>query len=212
MTPTHHPDHAVLMDFATGALASGARMVVTSHLCACPACRLDVEAMEAVGGDLLERLEPTALRDDALALALARIERPAMPEPGPEPAQADWIAVPTPVLRAAAKSRRWAAPGVWTAPIERRAGGGRSYLLRVAAGMRMPLHTHQGAEMVVVLKGAFIDGDRTYGPGDFACSDATVEHQPRITADGECVCLVAAQGPLQPRDWVGRLFQPFARI
>jgi putative transcriptional regulator len=66
--------------------------------------------------------------------------------------------------------------------------------------------------MVCVLKGAYRDGDVLYGPGDFASNDETVEHQPRITADGECVCLISAEGALVPRDWVGRFFQPFVGI
>ena len=73
-------------------------------------------------------------------------------------------------------------------------------------------HTHRGAEMVCVLKGAFVDGDHTYRPGDFAYSDSDIEHRPEVTGDGECVCLFAAQGALIPRDWVGRVFQPFVRI
>jgi anti-sigma factor ChrR (cupin superfamily) len=32
------------------------------------------------------------------------------------------------------------------------------------------------------------------------------------TSQGECVCLVAADGALVPLDWVGRLFQPLVRI
>jgi putative transcriptional regulator len=66
--------------------------------------------------------------------------------------------------------------------------------------------------MVCVLKGAYRDGDVLHRPGDFACSDETVEHQPRITTEGECVCLIAAEGALIARDWMGRIFQPLVGI
>jgi putative transcriptional regulator len=66
--------------------------------------------------------------------------------------------------------------------------------------------------MVCVLKGAYVDGKTLHQPGDFARSDETVDHRPRVTADGECVCLVAAESPLVARDWVGMLFQPFVGI
>jgi anti-sigma factor ChrR (cupin superfamily) len=33
-----------------------------------------------------------------------------------------------------------------------------------------------------------------------------------VAADGQCVCLISADGPLVARDWVGRLFQPFVGI
>src|SRR5206468_12915705 len=104
--------------------------------------------------------------------------------------------------------RRWAAPGVWIAPVLGRRRAPRAYLLRVGAGMRVPRHTHRGMEMVCVLKGAFGDGEIIYGPGDFACSDDAVVHAPQIGAEGECVCLIAADAPLIPLDWVGRVFQP----
>jgi putative transcriptional regulator len=66
--------------------------------------------------------------------------------------------------------------------------------------------------MVFVLKGAFEDRGVIYRPGDFSESGESVVHQPRVTMDGECVCLIAADASLVARDWVGRLFQPFVRI
>jgi putative transcriptional regulator len=117
------------------------------------------------------------------------------------------------VIAAATRHRRWAAPGVWVAPVTRdRRTGARSYLLGVAAGMAVPRHTHKGSELVCVLKGAFEDRGVIYGPGDFAESDESIEHRPHVTRSGECVCLAAADHPLVPRDVVGWLFQPLVRI
>jgi putative transcriptional regulator len=212
MSVFHHPDDVLLVDYATGALDAGARMVIGGHLGACAACRTAVAEAEAVGGALLSALPAAAMSPDALALALARIERPPPAPPAPPAGPADWIAIPPEAIRAATRHRRWAAPGVWVAPISQGPGGARSYLLRVGPGMSVPRHTHRGAEMILVLKGAYADGDIRHGPGDFAVNDESVDHQPRITGDGECVCLIAAEGALVPRDWVGRLFQPFVGI
>ncbi len=212
MTPRHHPDSARLLDYATGAIHPAERLVMASHLGACPSCRRVVFEAEAVGGALLDTLPAAHLAPDALALALARIERPRRPVPSAPAAPADWIQVPDAVLRAARDRRRWAAPGVWVAPVETGGGAMRAYLLSVAAGMSVPRHTHRGLEMICVLKGAYVDRQDEHGPGDFACNDETVDHRPRITADGDCVCLVCAEGALVPRDWVGRLFQPLVGI
>jgi len=210
--PRHHPDEARLIDFAAGAMARGPAWVIESHLGACPACRRVVAGAEAAGGALLWALPPAAMHADALALALARIERPA-PAKTHRPLQpSDWIATPAQVLRAARDRRRWAAPGVWVAPVDRGADGSRAYLLGVGAGISVPRHSHRGDELVCVLKGAYADGDAVHGPGDFACSDEAIEHRPKVTADGDCVCLISAQGALVPRDWVGRLFQPLVGI
>ncbi len=212
MSPLHHPDDSLLVDYATGALDAGARMVIGAHLGACPGCSTTVAEAEAVGGALMSTLPAATMSPDALALALARIERPAPAEPTPLDGPADWIAVPTEVVRAATRRRRWAAPGVWVAPISQRPGGARSYLLRVGAGMSVPRHTHRGAEMILVLKGCYVDGDIRHGPGDFAVNDDSVDHQPRAIGEVECVCLISADSALVPRDWVGRLFQPFVGI
>ena len=211
-SPRHHPDSARLLDYATGASHPGERLVIASHLGACPVCRRATSEAEAVGGALLAALPPASLHPDALALALARIERPQRPVAPTPDRPADWIDVPDAVLRAARDRRRWAAPGVWVAPVATGGGGMRAYLLGVAAGMSVPRHTHRGVEMVCVLKGAYVDRKDQHGPGDFACNDETVDHRPRITTDSDCVCLVCAEGPLVPRDWVGRLFQPLVGI
>jgi putative transcriptional regulator len=214
LTPRHHPSEDLLVDFATGALAHGARMVIAAHLGACSICSVAVAEAEAIGGALLSALPPTPLKDHALALALAQIERPpaASRPPLALTFEKDWIFVPREVLEAAQQRRRWAAPGVWVAKIGAGPDKARHYLLGVAAGMHVPRHTHRGREMVCVLQGAYRDGERLHMPGDFACNDETVDHRPQITADGDCVCLISADGRLVPRDWMGRIFQPLVSI
>jgi putative transcriptional regulator len=212
MSPHYHPEAPLLLDYAAGSLGAGPRLVIAAHLGACRACAAAVASAEAVGGALLAAMPPVALRPDALALALARIERPDPPSPRPPASPPGWIEIPPDVVRAYTQRRRWAAPGVWVAPVSRGAGGKRCYLLGVAAGMSVPRHTHRGEEMVCVLKGAYADGDSRHGLGDFAVNDESVDHRPTVTADGECVCLVSADNALVARDWVGRLFQPFVGI
>lgn len=211
MTPSHHPQTERLIEYAAGAMDPGSRLVIDSHLRACPRCRADAAVADAVGGALLQAIEPQPLQADALARAMARIEAPPPPARSAPPGPAGWIEVPAEIARAA-QGRRWTAPRVWVAKVAGRPSGPRSYLLRVGAGMSVPRHTHRGAEMICVLKGAFRDRGETYASGDFVENDETVEHRPTVTREGECVCLVATVGSLIARDWVGRLFQPFVGI
>jgi putative transcriptional regulator len=211
--PRHHPSADLLMDYATGSAGPGPRLVLAIHLSACAECRRHVSVVEAVGGALLSSLPPADMAPDALDHALALIERPEPKTPDRDaPSPADWIAVPARVREAARLRRRWAAPGVWVAPIIGGSRGRRAYLLRVGAGMAMPVHTHRGSEMTVVLKGAFTDRGEIIGPGDFVHCDESVTHRPTVSADGECVCLAAVDASLIALDWVGRLFQPLVRI
>lgn len=212
MSPRHHPAAERLVEFAAGTLNAHRALVLAAHLEACPACAAEAALAEAVGGALLRDLPPAEMHPDALALALARIERPAPPRRPPAPAPPDWCIAPPAAVEAVRKRRRWAAPGVWVAPVTGGPYGRRSYLLGIAAGMSVPRHTHRGSELVCVLKGAFDDGGENFGPGDFCESDETVEHRPHVTDQGECVCFVAVDASLVALDWVGRLFQPIVRI
>jgi putative transcriptional regulator len=215
MQPTRHPSEALILDHARGVLESGRDFVLRAHLAACPACRAQARLAEAVGGAMMDELEPAKMAHDALAKALAALDRP---PPTPPPAAApvppnDWIRVPPDVLTAAARHRRQAAPGVWVAHVTRSGDDGpRSYLLGVGPGIAVPMHTHRGREFVCVLKGSYEDRGQIYRPGDFAENDDEVEHQPRITRDGECVCLIAADNLLVPRSMQARLLQPFVGI
>ena len=212
MNPRHHPTPERLIDYAAGGLNPHCALVLAAHVRVCPLCGADAALVEAVGGALLCELAPADMHPDALAHALARIERPVHGARQAPPLMPDWIDAPTPVVEAARRRRRWAAPGVWVAPVTGGPYGRRSYLLGIGAGISVPRHTHRGSEMVCVLKGAFHDRGEIYRSGDFCESDESVEHRPRVTDEGECVCFVAVDASLVARDWVGRVFQPLVRI
>ena len=200
------------MEYAVGAAGADRSLVLATHVGVCGECAAEVAEAEALGGALLVSLPSAPLQADALAHALARIERPVAASRVAATTPPDWIEVPRAVAEAARTRRRWAAPGVWVAPVTGGPRGRRGYLLRVAGGMSMPRHTHAGIEMVCIVKGAFLDRGETYGPGDFCESDETVSHTPAAVVDGECVCLVAVDSSLIALDWIGKLFQPLVRI
>jgi putative transcriptional regulator len=204
----------MILDLARGALAHGPQLVLRTHVGACADCAAALRLAEAVGGVLIDELAPTDMAEGALEKALAAIDAP---PPSPQPPKAkqpiDWIHVPEEVLVAAERNRRWAAPGVWVAPIRRDGkSGARSYLLGIGPGIAVPRHTHRGSELICVLKGAFEDRGEIVRAGDLTDSDERVEHRPRVTMDSECVCLVAVDHALVPRDLIGRLMQPFVGI
>jgi len=211
--PDRHPPAELLLDHARGALEPGRALVIETHLGVCPECRATVRAAEAVCGALLDELEPVAMAPDALAHALARLEAPEPPPPAAPRQRPNWIRVPPEVLIAAERRKRWRAPGVWVAPVTHdRKTGARSYLLGVGRNIAVPLHSHRGVELICVVKGAYADRGDTHRPGDFACNDEDVEHEPKVTRDGECVCLIAADSALVPRNLIARLLQPIVNI
>ena len=63
-----------------------------------------------------------------------------------------------------------------------------------------------------MLQGAFSHQLGRYGAGDFDEADDTIEHRPVVEDGAECICLVALQGQIRLKSWIGRLIQPFIRI
>ncbi len=219
MSAHHHPGEDLLWDYYRGTLKPGLSLVVRSHLELCAHCRGDLTLFDAVGGAMLDRTEGVAMADNALDLALARIERPETPVSAPaktlrkRPAFLAGLDLPETLKDAHIHGRHWVAPGVWLARIDV-ADGGRSptYLLRVPPGMAMPVHSHRGRETTVVLKGRFSDAKGEYGVGDFVCCDDEDCHSPAVAAGDDCICLIAQEAPIVPLTWLGRMLQPLARI
>lgn len=206
MSPLRHPSEEVLVSRAAGRLSRGLALVVDAHLDACPVCRLQSAQWDAVGGALLERLPPAELSPDALARAMARIERPAPARIADAPPRGIDLSAVLHGLRLG--PRRPLAPGVWMRSVQGDHGRGQTYLLGSGAGRGLLRHGHAGAEFTCVLAGGYSDETGRYGPGDFAEADPDLVHTPKADPDGECVCLISSEGPMRMRSLIGRLLQP----
>jgi putative transcriptional regulator len=197
MTPSHHPSEDILIEYAAGALAPGFGLVVGAHLEMCSSCRARVGAFEAASGDGLESLPTAEIRPDALTKLMTRLD-----------AQAPARRRETRPLveRLPLKRRKWVAPGVWAAAVDTpHAPHDRVYVLSVGVGMPTAQHTHSGAELCTVLRGAYRDELGVFRAGDFAAADGAVEHRPVVEGDEPCVCLFATEGRLKPRGLIGRI-------
>jgi putative transcriptional regulator len=108
---------------------------------------------------------------------------------------------------------RWIGPGVHWRNVELpESEGTRVFMLKAAPGSSLPHHGHSGVEWTCVLQGVFRHHLGRYGPGDFDEADSTVDHTPFVEEGDVCICLVAMQGNLELRGWLGRLLQPFVRL
>ena len=217
-TAHHHPGEDLLWDYYRGALAPGLALAVATHLELCGHCQTDLKLFDAIGGALLDEIPDAPMSDNALDLALARIERP---EAEPEavtvkrPAFLEGFELPESLKQATIKDRYWAAPGVWMAPVELTDApkGSKTFLMHVKAGMAMPAHTHRGMEITVMLAGRYSDNKGTYTRGDFSlCDDDDDHHMPMMDDGEDCLCLVAQEAAIVPQSFWAWALQPFARI
>lgn len=219
MTPKHHLDETTLLSHSAGSLPTALAVVCATHLEFCGLCRERLLQIDRIGGVLLEQQRGDAVSPSARAALLARLDQePRHPQddtPTPATGEApprDKDALPAPLHAWFGPSRsrlrwKWVAPGLHRIRI-RDVGGGDLMLLRVAPGSKMPLHSHQGNELTVVLDGAYEDMLGHFGPGDAADLDEDTLHQP-VTAPGvACICVAATDAPLRFPGRIARALQP----
>ena len=214
MTIRHHLSDPLLMAYAAGQLPEAFGLVVATHLSLCDDCRAQVDTFDAVGGAILEAAGDSALGQDALDRALARIKE--LPQAGqPEPVTTTGI-FPAPLagyVGGDLSAVRWRRVGGGVRQAILPTGkGATARLLHIPAGTAIPDHGHRGIELTLVLQGAFADQGESFGPGDVEISDETVEHRPVVTAGQDYICLAAADAPLRFLGLIPRLAQPFLRI
>lgn len=209
MTIRHHPEDALLTDYAAGSLDSAMSLIVATHLSFCAQCRETAGLYERIGGVLLQDLVPVAMTDGALANTMARLDQPA-----PDAACASNDNTPAPlraVLGRDVSQVAWRrlGPNLAYVTLARR-GPVRVRLLRGAPGTDTGRHSHRGLEYTLVLKGGFTDETGSYGPGDFQCASPEISHNPIADPGEDCINLAVTTAPLRfeglAQKIVGRLF------
>lgn len=217
MTISHHLDDATVMAFAAGTLGEAHSIVVAAHAAMCSDCRAAIRAAEAVGGQLLEEQDASAVSDTCRSATLAsldgvvRVSRALTPRPVSEvPAPLCNLLGNTPLSDVKWKAK---APGIAKHDIPL-APNSRTQLmlLRIAPGTALPEHGHGGEELTLVLKGSYSDHLGRYGAGDVADLGEDIEHAPRVDSDVACICLVAIEAPTRFKSIWARLAQPFVGI
>jgi len=215
--PEHHPEAELLVDYAAGALGEAESLVVATHLALCPDCRHEVERFEAVGGAMLQEIEPAALSAASRDAVMARLDDViAAPEVAAArrtpPEALAGLKLPQPLrsyLGEAGPNWRRVIAGL--AEHQLLAGPHRAVLLRIDPSVAMPTHTHRGREHTLVLAGGFTDAAGHYLRGDFRSTDPSITHQPVADPGEPCICLAITTAPLRLTGRLARLLNPFLR-
>lgn len=205
----HHAPDAMLAALAAGALPYPFAMLVAAHVSLCDECRARLDAHGLIGGAVLDGIAPAAIAPASRAGALAAIGF----EPSDDSGQRD-DAFPAPLdALVGTRGPRWRSLGfgarqamLWTG------AAGSVRLLLIPAGQAVPEHSHRGLELTLVLAGAFADETGLFRAGDLEVADEALDHTPRATDDGPCLCVAATDAPLRFRALVPRLLQPLFRI
>ena len=212
MTARPQPSEERLLAYAAGTLSPPEAVVVATHLALRPDTAQWVEGLQAIGGEVLDSIEPAPLADDLLARTLAKLASTPDDMAPPEPAN-DMTELPAPLRRYELGPWRWIGPDMHVRDVHApRDGDCRVILLRIGSGRTTPVHTHQGVELTCVISGAYETDEGRFGPGDFEEADGEVHHRPRTVSDEPCLCVVALDGQIRLDGWIGSLLQPFVRL
>lgn len=210
----HHPNEDILLSYHKGDLPFAHSIVIGAHIENCQHCQREISLLEEIGAAYFDNENEVALEDNALELALARIERPCEAAPiFKKPEYFGDLKVPEIVKSLGIKKRYWAAPGVWIAPIDiETEKEGMAYFMYAKKGLEMPRHMHDGMEFTHVLFGSLSDQSGEYHEGDFMSAEGDYDHSPLIGSNTDCLCLIATEKPIRPLSLIGKILQPFARI
>ncbi|MCB2108260.1 MAG: ChrR family anti-sigma-E factor [Rhodobacteraceae bacterium] len=220
----YHPADESLLAYAAGTLDEATSVLIATHLSLCPHCRAAVSAAESVGGEYLDRVEPSAAMKVSAADVLAMAEqggevaRPAAPQACEIVADiADMADMPRPLRNYISDvgiklKWRWMGPGVRYAQIAGDDASEKIGLLRIAPGTRLPRHGHTDEEYTMVLAGSYESASCRYRRGDVEWADAAVVHQPSAGREQECVCLVVTRGALKATGLFAPIIQPLMAI
>lgn len=220
MTETHVIDDELLLSYAAGAVEEPVAVLVATHLALNPAARGRYRRLEALGGAMIEEIEPEPLAQgtlDAVLACLGQQERvPARPSPSPAKFGEDQSLIPKPLIPRPLRDYIGDDPAklLWKptmrgvamvdVPIGS-AGGFTTRLMRVEGGCAVPQHTHRGAELVLVLDGGFTDLNGHFVRGDACVGDEALDHRPIADPGVACLSLLVSDGPIHltgPFSWL----------
>lgn len=225
----HHPDDITLLDYSAGSLSIAQALAVSVHLCFCNHCRVQLKKLNSIGGVLLENAKPASLDDDSFDALMSKIEdesalqHQAIPvEPSQvvanaiqkakAPTKESYTNPLTRFLPASLKDLPWQQQTREIAKFDLtemlQVKGFQVTLQKIAAGAKVPVHTHKGTELTVILSGGFSDELGVYHSGDFVARDASHKHSPTALKNEDCICLTVLDAPIKFTGWQ-RIFNPF---
>ena len=216
---------ALLLDYATGALDRPLEILVETHISLNKESSRQLRMLLQLGGVLLEECEPVSLSEGALDAVMSEIETieatkdqaTSNPEQDnilsfPQSAKADVSVdhLPRPLSDyipdlACDKSWRRISKGLSQCRIKFNGTEVEANIYRIAPGTAIPVHSHEGTEVTLVLAGGFTDETGAFGPGDIAIQETGATHQPIADDDGECIVFAINEGNIRLASPIGRV-------
>lgn len=224
----YHPSLNLLEQYCDGTLVSDVALIVAAHLDFCPHCqslRHDIEAdlacqlaQQSVSPQQAAQQDSSAWEQmmaqiiEAPQVNAAELRRQQSPRQTTLQVGSHQFTLPRSVQRLAEKRNKWLNfGGISTAKLP--AGDGHHLsLLCIETNTQVPLHTHKGMEITLVLAGEMVDEMGHYAAGDLIINTPEHTHTPRNISAEPCLCLSVLTAPLEFKQGLTRLLNPLQRF
>lgn len=219
---SHHPSSEMLLEFSEASVSTAASVAVAAHLSLCTQCRdkaADLEAGLAEGllGGTVE-VHAAGMDLDIQKMASAISSRAPIPQAVERSSRENeiqvedlTIGIPAVLGKLATGVNRWKhyRNGVSLAnvPVDNIS---QCDFLYMKPGGKVPMHTHGGTEITLVLDGKFRDDDGEYNVGDFLVRDASDTHT--TESDTGCLCFAVLEKPVVFKKGPARLLNLWNRL
>jgi putative transcriptional regulator len=187
----------LLAGYAAGTLCPPLHALIGGHLELSPRNRAFVAALESAKAGEMDRAAFRPLFDRDAALAAIFAQRETIRRQAEQPGGALLPRALRHYLQFDARDIPWRAssPGVKEFRIARDEPADVS-LLWISEGCRLPVHVHEGHEVMLVLGGACTESVGRLSLGDIAVIDAELPHGPIANLESDCICFCVADAPL----------------
>ena len=217
---------ALLLDYVTGALDRPLEILVETHISLNSRSAKQLRMLMQLGGVLLEECEPVSLSEgalDAVMQEISDLEDTDTHNQASATGTQDNIVSFTPPSNATStthlprpladyipdlscdKSWRRISKGLSQCRITFNGTEVEANIYRIAPGTAIPVHSHEGTEVTLVLAGGFTDETGAFGPGDIAIQETGATHKPVADDDGECIVFAINEGNIRLANPIGRV-------
>ena len=217
---------ALLLDYVTGALDRPLEILVETHISLNSQSAKQLRMLMQLGGVLLEECEPVSLSEgalDAVMREISDLEDADTHNQASATSTQDNIVSFTPPSNATStthlprpladyipdlscdKSWRRISKGLSQCRITFNGTEVEANIYRIAPGTAIPVHSHEGTEVTLVLAGGFTDETGAFGPGDIAIQETGATHKPVADDDGECIVFAINEGNIRLANPIGRV-------
>ncbi|HCY48254.1 MAG TPA: hypothetical protein DHV03_06190 [Alphaproteobacteria bacterium] len=205
-----HLDHDWILERAAGTLDPCLELVVDTHTAICHTCRGHLDRAHEISLEILAAMgEPLPQTKPQLCMH----DNDNMSAPGQNSLHGD-ASLPGNIramLSMAPLKSRKIGPVEETTILES-SSGYKARVLKIAAGAKIPSHTHEGEEVTLVLAGGYTDDGIHFTPGDISLADERINHAPVADDDGPCYVLAVNLGSIKLTGRLGRHLNSFIRF